>query len=79
MDHDTIIRHDLALLYRMRMTRVLAAAREWGNGTFAPYRKTVGPRDRRRLPKAEQEVFNSGVLVIDLERVIDFWTSSNFC
>lgn len=68
LDHDTIIRWDIGSIYRMRMHHPLAAAWDWGNGTFYPYRKMVTPRLRARLPPAQKRVFNSGVLVFDLDR-----------
>lgn len=68
LDHDTIVRYDLAELYRMRMKRPLAAVPEWGNGTYWSYRQMVPPRLRARLPSASQRVFNSGVLLLDLQR-----------
>lgn len=73
MDHDTIVKYDVGALFRRQMRTPIAAVREWGNGTMLAYHKIMPRLLRRRLPRPTAPVFNSGVMVFDLQR----WRSAS--
>jgi len=85
LDHDVVVRADVAPLYRMRMRHPIAAVTEWCGESLSPlprffkpfcplyfYMKQTGVMKalRRRGIRRHPEVatFNSGVLLIDLDR-----------